>query len=216
MNEKSWGKKFKELWVQPEDPTNPSRPAEASAGEGGEMDAADALIAKYAQGGDRPLTGGGAALSEAPSSAMPTELVDGKVDFVQVYEASGVSAEQRDRIKKAQDLLRALPAETPTAVKRQIVEASLRAFGVPVEQIIEAAGASTAALEGFVRAGQAETQKLLSEGAQRISQLEAEIANVKQIMDGSLADQDARTKAAQAEKRTLQDVLDFFGQSRPA
>ncbi|MCK6550272.1 hypothetical protein L6R52_30835 [Myxococcota bacterium] len=208
MSEKrGWGKTVMGWFVESDehrDPTAPSEPASGGA------DAADALIAKYAGGG-------------APVEAPPVELkgplppiVSGKIDFSAVYEAAGVDQEERDRIKKAQDLLRSLPAETPIALKRQIVEASLKAFGVPTEKIIEASVQGIEALESFIRAGQAETQTLLSEGASKIAELEAEIAEVRKIMQEKIAEQEERTRASNAEKLGIQDVLEFFGQDAVA
>lgn len=210
-----WGKTVIGWFVVPEGDeagTAPSEAAEpAHAGRGGNpsLDQADALIAKYAGGG--------------PVAAPPVELkgplppvVGGAVDFTSVYEAAGVDSEERDRIKKAQDLLRSLPAETPTNVKRQIVEASLKAFGVPTEKIIEAGVGEIEALESFIRTGQAETQKLLSEGAEEIAQIEAKIASVREIMQQAVTEQEARTKAANREKLVVQEVLEFFGREAVA
>lgn len=192
-----------------ENPEATSENAPASAGDAPAMDAADALIAKYATG--------------APIEAPPVELkgplppvVDGAVDFTSVYESAGVDAAERDRVKKAQDLLRSLPAETPVAVRRQIVEASLRAFGVPTEQIIEAGVGEIEALESFVRAGQANTQKLLTEGAEKIAALEADIASLRELMQQEITEQEARTKAANKEKLGVQEVLEFFGRDAVA
>lgn len=189
-------------------PSEAAEPAGAHPGQAA-LDPADALIAKYARGENVP--------------PPPVELkgplppvIEGQVDFTSVYEAGGVDAAERDRVKKAQELLRSLPAETPTAVKRQIVEASLRAFGVPTEQIIEAGVQEIEALESFIRTGQAETQTLLTEGAQKISALEAEIASVREIMQSAVTEQEARTKAANQEKLTVQEVLEFFGRDAVA
>jgi hypothetical protein len=201
-------------FVVPEDGEQSSsseaaEPASTPSRGGPALDQADALIAKYARGDS----------VQAPPVQLKGPLppvVEGQVDFIAVYEAAGVDAAERDRIKKAQDLLRSLPAETPTAVKRQIVEASLRAFGVPTEQIIEAGVQEMEALESFIRTGQAETQTLLSEGAQKIASLEAEIASVREIMQSSVTEQEGRTKAANKEKLTIQEVLEFFGRDAVA
>jgi hypothetical protein len=178
--------------------------------EGGEntSDNADDLIAKYAN---------------EPAQPPPVELkgplpqmVGGKVDFDQVYDAAGVDKEERDRISKAQALLRSLPAETPVATKKQIVEASLKAFGVPTEKIIEAAVEEMQALEAFIRAGQSETQTLLADSSKQITELEASIAKAKQVMADAVQSQEARTGAVNNEKLQVQQVLEFFGQEAVA
>jgi hypothetical protein len=201
MSEKrGWGKSVLGWFVvQDGDPSSPGSAASEPA-----LDA-DALIRKYA---DAP-----------PPAPHPVELkgplppmVGDSVDFVKVFEAAGVDAAERDRVSKAQDLLRSLPAETPQPVKKQIVEASLKAFGVPTEKIIEASVQEMEALEAFVRSGQADTQKVLAEGAERIAAIEKEIAEVKKVMEASVADQEARTRVTNGEKLKIQLVLEFFGQ----
>jgi hypothetical protein len=179
---------------------------EAGAGEPAGDDA-DALIRKYAGGAP------GAAAVEVPASAVSAAVAaDGSFDFGPVFESAGIAAEERDRVATAQELLRSLPAETPAAVKRQIVEASLRAFGVPTERIIQAAVHEIGALEGFIRAGESDALKVTAEGQQRIAQLEEEIAQVKRVMDEAVAGQAERGRAANGEKLRIQQVLEFFGQ----
>lgn len=199
-DKKSWGKTVLGWFVVQDR-------GELGAGSGGDADA-DALIRKYA--------------AETPA-APPIEwkgplpkVEGGTVDFAQVFEAAGVDAAERDRVGKARELLRSLPGETPAPVKKQIVEASLRAFGVPTDKIIEAACEELQALEGFIRTGQADTQKILADGTQRIAELEAEIGRVKQLMQQTVAEQETRTRAANAEKLTVQEVLEFFGQEAVA
>jgi hypothetical protein len=66
----------------------------------------------------------------------PPRAAGGQVDFAAVFEAAGVDADEQQRVARTTDLLRSLPAETDAAIKKQIVEASLKAFGVPIEKII--------------------------------------------------------------------------------
>ncbi len=189
MSQKGFGKTVLGWFVVDEDGDKPTD--------------ADALIAKYAS---------------QEVQAPPVELkgplpqvIDGHVDFQQVYGAAGIGDEERGRVQKAQELLRSLPAETPAPVKKQIVEASLKAFGVPTDKIIESAVSEIEALEAFIRAGQSDTQKVLSEGTSRVTELEREIAEVKKVMQQAVADQQTRTAKANNEKLSIQQVLEFFG-----
>lgn len=207
---KGWGKTVMGWFVVPDGPGDPTAPSEPATAASAAADTADALIAKYAGGG-------------APAPAPPVRLdgplppvVNGTVDFVQVYEAAGVDQEERGRIKKAQQLLASLPAETPMAVKRQIVAAALEAFGVPTEKIIEAAVQGIEALESFIRTGQGETQQLLTDGAAKIAELEAEITSVRKIMEQAVTEQEDRTRASNKEKLGIQQVLEFFGEDAVA
>src|SRR5579862_8047938 len=55
-------------------------------------------------------------------------------DFDAIFKDAGMDAAELDRVKKAEELLKSLPEATPQPVKKQIVEASLKAFGFEVER----------------------------------------------------------------------------------
>ena len=146
----------------------------------------------------------------------PPAAPGGRVDFPKVYVAAGVDAEAQGRVGKAADLLEALPAGTDAAVKKQIVEASLKAFGVPVEKIIEGAVQEIQALEAYIRAGAADTQKVLEESEKRITQFEEEIRRIRTVMEGRTAEQLAVIQGCNEKKLGIQKVLEFFGQEKVA
>src|SRR5262245_44984727 len=58
----------------------------------------------------------------------PPPPTGGQVDFAAVFAAAGVDQDEQQRVGRTTDLLRSLPAGTDAAVKKQIVEASLKAF----------------------------------------------------------------------------------------
>ncbi len=165
--------------------------------------------------------GNGAEGADAP--AMPQVFVKdppaasgGQVDFDAVFEAAGLAADQVGHVAKAQELLASLPGETPAAVKKQIVEASLTAFGVDIDKIIEGGVAEIRALEGYIRTGAADTQTLLSESAERIRKFEEEVRRIRTVMDQRVQEQQAVTKACNEKKLGIQQILEFFGQEAVA
>ena len=175
-------------------------------------ESADALIAKYA--------------SEAPAAPPPPEVklvgelpkvAPGQaLDFPAVYNAAGVDAEEQGRVDKAMNLLSTLPAATPKDVKKQIVEASLKAFGVPIDKIIEAGVEQIQALESYQRAGANDT-KLVSEDAERkIAAFEAEIRQIRQIVEERVREQVGVVTSCNQRKLEVQRVLEFFGQEAVA
>jgi hypothetical protein len=173
-------------------------------------ESAEDLIAKYAK--DEPPP-------PPPEVKLAGELPKaqgGNVDFPGVFRAAGINDEEQGRIVKAAELLKTLPAETPKDVKKQIVEASLKAFGYPVEQIIEAGAQEIQALEVYIQAGQRDTQALLAESQKRTAELEAEIANIKKVMEEQVASQYALTQVCNGQKLKVQEVLEFFGQEAVA
>jgi hypothetical protein len=174
-------------------------------------ESADELIAKYAQQDAPP--------APPPEVKLTGELPKsegGKVDFPAVFRAAGLGDEEQGRVEKATTLLKTLPAETPKDVKKQIVEASLKAFGYPIDQIIEAGAQEIQALEVYIQSGQRDTQSLVAESQKRIADLEAEIARLKAAMEQQGAAQYALTQSCNQEKLKVQEVLEFFGQEAVA
>jgi len=223
---KNWGETVVGWFiVKEEDGNNPS----ASAGEADLT--ADELIAKYAN--QTPLgaeeedsgtadSGEISAASPQTDNFVPSTYVtpppveNGQVNFEAVYEAGGVDAEERERVQKAKSLLASLPETTDFATKKQIVEASLKAFGVPIEKIIEAGVAEIEALEFYIRSGKTDTEKLLKESTERIQQYELEIQNLRKIMEERVAEQNTVVATCNAKKLETQKILEFFGRETVA
>lgn len=149
-------------------------------------------------------------------NSPPPAATGGQVDFDQVFEAAGITADERERITRTLELLNSLPAGTDAAVKKQIVMASLRAFGVPIEQIIETGAEELQALEAYIRAGAADVENMTTEAEQKIREYEREIANLRQVMQQRVAEQNAVVRVCNTKKLEVQKVLEFFGQEAVA
>jgi hypothetical protein len=149
-------------------------------------------------------------------NAPPPAAPGGVVDFDQVYEAAGVDADERQRVSRTLELLNSLPAGTDAEVRKQIVMASLRAFGVPIEQIIEAAAQEIQALEAYIRNGAADADKVTLEAEKRIKQYEEEIVKLRTVMRERVDEQQAVVRSCNDKKLEVQKVLEFFGQDAVA
>lgn len=182
--------------------THPDSPLEESA--------TDHAFAPAAP--DSPASPPATDFFQTPPPAAP----GGQVDFDAVFEAAGVDAEERGRVARAAELLKSLPAGTDAAVKKQIVEASLRAFGVPVEKIIEAGAEEIQALEFYIRAGAGDTETLINESERRIREYEEEIKTIRLVMQERVQEQQAVIKLCNEKKLEVQQILEFFGQERVA
>lgn len=146
----------------------------------------------------------------------PPAAPGGAVDFDKVFEAAGIDASECERVGRTQELLSSLPPGTEETVKKQIVMASLRAFGVPIEQIIEATAQEIQALEAYIRNGAADTDKVTAEGEQRIKQYEDEIVKLRTVMQQRVEEQQAVVRSCNDKKLEVQKVLEFFGQDAVA
>src|SRR5262245_5514851 len=146
----------------------------------------------------------------------PPPPTGGQIDFPAVFSAAGVDQEEQQRVARTTDLLKSLPAGTDAAVKKQIVEASLKAFGVPIEKIIEATVEEIQALDGYLRNAAADNEKLIQESEARIKQYEQEIENIRRVMQQSVNEQQTLIKTCNDKKLEVQQVLEFFGQETVA
>ncbi|APR76136.1 Hypothetical protein A7982_01483 [Minicystis rosea] len=133
--------------------------------------------------------------------------------FAEVYARAGVPAEEHDRTERALELLRSLPPNVPVDARRAIVTASLAAFGIPIERILETAAAEVRALDGHVAAGQQRSQQSLGAARARIEALEAEIAEVRRLMAAEAHAQEQLSSAIGAERARIRALFDFFGKS---
>lgn len=179
---------------------------DATLNDAGEASTSSSIIGEYAT--PSPTQG----VFQTP----PPAAIGGQVDFDAVFTSAGVRAEERERVAKTIELLHSLPAGTDAAVKKQIVEAALKAFGVPIEKIIEASVEEIQALDGYVRNGAADNEKLIQESDARIRQFEEEIKNIRAVMQQSIEEQQSIIKVCNDKKIEVQQVLEFFGQDAVA
>jgi hypothetical protein len=149
-------------------------------------------------------------------SSAPPAAPGGNVDFDKVFDAAGIGTEERERVTRTQQLLESLPPGTDETVKKQIVMASLKAFGVPIEKIIESGAEELQALEAYIRAGASDTEKVSTDGDQRIKQYEEEIAKLRTVMQERVAEQNLVIQNCNTRKLEVQKVLEFFGQEAVA
>ena len=152
-----------------------------------------------------------AAVPKIVAGSTPTASV-----FAQVYRSAEIDDEEQERVEKALTLLQSLPTETPKEIRKQIVEASMKAFGIPIDQIIETGAQEIQALDAFIKHGEAQTQSVLSDARARLIKLDAEIAEIKKLMELQVGTQESLARATNEQKLRVQTVLEFFGQEAVA
>ena len=179
----------------------------------------EAIIESYAKKKLPPRPDGDAPPSVALKGDVPTLSAGAAVDprvFAQVFRSAQIAEDAQQRVEKALSLLQSLPTETPKDVRKQIVEASLKAFSIPLDEIIETAAEEIQALEAYIQHGERHTEAVLSDANQQIGRLEAQIAEIKKLMELQVRTQRGLVKASNEEKLRIQSVLEFFGQAAVA
>lgn len=150
----------------------------------------------------------------APPPPPPSESVhsDGRlsVNFLAVFESAGIVAEQRSRVTKAEDLLKSLPKEASSELKRQIVEAAFQAFDVPLDSIVQAAVSERDAIRAYVDLGRSRTDDAVAAGAVKVADLEAQIVAARAEVARQEEHQRQREASAQDRGDAIRQVLKFF------
>jgi hypothetical protein len=146
-------------------------------------------------------------LPAAPMAPLPAA---GSTDFESVFREAGMDPEELERVRKAEELLRGLPEATPTAIKRQIVDASLRAFGFDMARITAAAQNQLRALDAYVRVNERSTAQAITQAEQQIQQFNEQIAQLRSSIEQRTRSLTELSTTAQARKAEVSKVLDFF------
>jgi hypothetical protein len=161
-------------------------------------------------------------------SAPPSLRLQGKVPqvaagsapdntvFAQVFQSARISDEAQQRVEKALALLQSLPTDTPRDTRKAIVEASLKAFGIPIDAIIETSAEEVQALEAFIQHGERHTQTVLIDATAQIEKLAGQISEIKKLMELQVRTQQGVVKSSNDQKLRVQTVLEFFGQEAVA
>lgn len=227
-DQKGLGSKLLGLFVE----TGDERPGdEGGAAEGGGEKTAAELVAELAgqsaPAGKRPAAAPGKGAAPAgkgmPASdelppgpkvdkvpTTPPPAAGAPMDFESVFKSAGMDAVELDRVKKAEDLLKSLPEETPLPVKKQIVEASLKAFGFEIAKIVQAAQNQKRALDTYVRVNESATAKAIQDAEAQIRALNEKIAALRGDIEKRTSGLTALNYSAQARKAEVQKVIDFF------
>ena len=214
---KGIGKKLLGLFV--EDPDAKSD-EESPGAEGGEKSAAE-LVAELANATNPEGAPRGHAAPPPPPSnlkldKMAAPVAGAKINFDEIFTQGGLDPAGLERVTKAETLLKGLPEATPHDIKKQIVEASLKAFGIDVVTIIQATNTQLQALDTFVKINSEQTAKNIVAAEEQIKQHNEKIAALRADIDKRTAALASTTNAATARKSEVQRVLDFFGAATPS
>ena len=208
-DKKGWGSTVAGWFIERDEPQMPTE-IESPENEAGVTEDPIASVAAVPDSYTTPSP------TQGVFQTPPPPPTGGQIDFAAVFVAAGVDDEEQQRVTRTTELLRSLPAGTDAAVKKQIVEASLKAFGVPIEKIIEATAEEIQALDGYTRNCAADNEKLIQESDARIKQYEQEIANIRTVMQQSVEEQQKLIKVCNDKKLEVQQVLEFFGRDKVA
>lgn len=220
-DDKSLGKRILGLFVESVDETKPSTSPTDPDGAPSAADEIAALAKQTAPQATTPVAAPPprpvAAAPAKPVAVSPATAVEpAKVDFDGVFKNAGIDPQALDRVRKAEELLKNLPDSASDEVKRQIVEASLKAFGFEISKILEAVVTQTKALDTYVRINEQQTAKAITDAQAQIAKLEDQVITLRADIDKRTTALASIAAAADVRKRQVSKVLDFFQAPSPA
>ena len=168
-------------------------------------------------GGAGPASHEARAVSPSESTtAMRPKVPPAAVDFDAIFREAGMDVAELDRVRKAEELLKSLPPETPASLQKSIVEASLKAFGFETAKIVGATENQMKAIDTYLRVNEAANAKAGQEAEAQIAALTEKIAGLRAEVEKRGLAYEGLLAAAQLRKEQVQKVLDFFGQPKLA
>jgi hypothetical protein len=222
-DQKSFGSKILGIFVETDERKEREAPPPSS---GGDKSAAD-LVAELAAAGAAVPGGRRAppAAAQAPepaaplpplsADALPAKVPSSPADFDAIFRELGMDAAELDRVRKAEELLKSLPDATPHAVKKQIVEASLKAFGFDLDKIVLAAQNQRRALDAYVKVNETATAKALQDAEAQVRALNEKITALRADIEKRTQGLTQISTAVQSRKQEVQRVIDFFQGTPP-
>jgi len=140
-------------------------------------------------------------------------------DYPGIFKSAGMADEERDRLARAEELLKTLPPETPIALRRQIVEGTLRSFGIAPERLVQAAVRAADALGTYLKIGEDDLRARVEATEKRLTELRAEQERIAKALAERQAAQQTLAWDVRERQSQLRGVAEFFGgaaQPKPA
>lgn len=224
--QKGFGSKLLGIFVETDDEVRKEEQEDEVIPTGGGHKSAADLVAELASAG-AAVPGarrGAAPAADTLESPLPNIRPDklpaagppgAPVDFEAIFRELGMDPEELDRVRKAEELLKSLPDATPQAVKKQIVEASLKAFGFDLAKIAQAALNKRKALDTYVRVNETTTAKAVQDAEAQVQVLNEKIAALRSDIEKRTQGLTHITLAVQERKKDVQKIIDFFQTTPP-
>ncbi len=156
------GSKIKRLFVEEEEGGAPASAAEEAAVSAQQQAPAPAAAA--------------AATPQAP-------VEPAKLDCPGIYRAAGLTDEDLSQVEHAEQLLKTLPSNLPLETQKQILEGTLKTFGVDPARIQQTIQRQQRALAGYASVVRHDAEKRDADARSRIEALRAEALKLERAIE---------------------------------
>lgn len=175
-------------------------------------------LAEQAKAGEQAQAGpaaGASGLGAGPppafgAAAQAAPIEPAKVDFAGIFRTTGLTEEETEQVSRATQLLTSLPPGLPIETQRQIVEGTLRTFGIDPAKIRVACQREQKALDAYAVVTHQDLEKRTAEGHKRLAELRAELEKVQRGLEERARGQAGVELACKNQKELIGRVVSFF------
>jgi hypothetical protein len=113
----------------------------------------------------------------------PAPVEPAKLDCPGIYRAAGLTDEDLSQVEHAEQLLKTLPANLPLETQKQILEGTLKTFGVDPARIHQTLQRQQRALAGYAAVVRHDAEKRDADARARIESMRAEALKLERAID---------------------------------
>jgi hypothetical protein len=148
---------------------------------------------------------------QAPaSSATGAQVEPAQVDFASIYRTAGLSQEELDEVVRTEKLLHTLPASLPLETQKQILEGTLKTFGIAAERIRQTIARQQRSMVAYAGVVKQDTEKRDAEARAHIEQLRAEALKLERGIEDRARTRAAVELACKNQSEAVGRMIDFL------
>lgn len=201
------GNKFKRLFLEEE------------GGEAAPPASAAEEVATLAQAANAPHDPAQPAATQTAATgagAPPLPNVEpAKLDFKDIYKTAGLAEDDLAQVDRVEKLLRTLPANLPLETQKQILEGTLKTFGVDPQRIRDSIKRQQRALAAWTGVVKQDADKRDAEAHARIESLRAEALKLEHAIEERARSRAAVELACKSQGDAVGRILDFLPAAAP-
>jgi len=146
---------------------------------------------------------------QSPQSAAPA--VDAaKLEFASIYKAASIADDDLEQVERAEQLLRTLPANLPLETQKQILEGTLKTFGVDPSRIRQTILRKQRALTTYAQVVKQDAEKRDAESHARIESLRAEALKLEHAIEERGRSRASVELACKSQSDAIARMVDFL------
>ena len=155
--------------------------------------------------------------SSAPPVAPPPQATvePAKLDFKEIYQTAGLAEDDLAQVDRAEKLLRTLPANLSLETQKQILDGTLKTFGVDPQRIRNSIKRQQRALSAWAGVVKQDADTRDAEAHVRIESLRAEALKIEHAIEERARSRASVELACKTQSEAVGRMIDFLPAAPP-